>query len=137
MVVSLTTTTFVARARSNRTTVAPVKLVPLMVTPVPPLVGPLFGVTEVTVGAPIKVNAPLRVPEPPAVVTTTSTVPAAWAGVVAVIEVGPFTVKLVAAVPPKVTAVVPLKLVPVIVTLVPPSVGPLFGETEVTVGAAM
>jgi hypothetical protein len=53
----------------------------------------------------------------------------------AVIEVALFTVKLVAAVPPKVTDVVPLKSVPVMVTLVPPDVGPLFGATDVTVGA--
>jgi hypothetical protein len=51
IVVSSTTTTSVARSRSNLTTVAPVKLVPLMVTLVPPVDGPLLGVTEVTVGA--------------------------------------------------------------------------------------
>ena len=40
----------------------------------------------------------------------------------------------VAAVAPKLTAVAPVKLVPVIVTLVPPVAGPLVGETDVTVG---
>ena len=50
------------------------------------------------------------------VVTVTSTVPAAWAGVVAVIWVAETTVKLVAAVAPKSTAVAPVKLVPVMVT---------------------
>ena len=37
---------------------------------------------------------------------------------------------------PKVTAVVPEKPVPVIVTVVPPEGGPDVGEIEVTVGAA-
>jgi hypothetical protein len=36
---------------------------------------------------------------------------------------------------PKSTAVAPVKPVPVIVTLVPPAVGPLLGLTLVTVGA--
>ena len=50
--------------------------------------------------------------------------------------VAELTVKPVAAVAPKVTAVVPLKLVPVMVTLVPPLAGPLVGLKAVTVGAA-
>ena len=36
--------------------------------------------------------------------------------------------------PPKLTAVAPVKLVPVMVTTVPPAVGPLLGLTPVTVG---
>ncbi len=40
-----------------------------------------------------------------------------------------------AAVPPNLTAVTPVNPVPVIVTLVPPAVGPLAGEIEVTAGA--
>ncbi len=35
---------------------------------------------------------------------------------------------------PNFTAVAPVKLVPVIVTVVPPVVGPLVGDTLVTVG---
>ena len=46
------------------------------------------------------------------------------------------TVKLVAATAPKTTLVAPVKLVPVMVTVVPPLVGPDLGETAVTVGAA-
>ena len=72
---------------------------------------------------------------PPAVVTRTSIVPVP-AGDVAVIEVAELTVKPVAGVAPKVTAVAPLRLVPVIVTGVPPAPGPDIGEIEVTVGAA-
>src|SRR5258706_393807 len=39
-------------------------------------------------------------------------------------------------VPPNMTAVAPGKLGPVKVTLVPPPVGPVFGETAITVGRA-
>jgi hypothetical protein len=45
------------------------------------------------------------------------------------------TVILVADEPPIVTAVAPVKLVPVMVTLVPPAVGPLLGLMPVTAGA--
>ena len=64
---------------------------------------------------------------PPVVVTVTSTVPAVPAGAVAVTDVAVFTVKVVALVAPNFTAVAPAKFVPVIVTLVPPAVGPLVG----------
>ena len=58
------------------------------------------------------------------------------AGDVAVIEVAELTVKLVALVAPNLTAVVPDNAVPVMVTDVPPVVGPAFGATDVTVGVA-
>jgi len=73
---------------------------------------------------------------PPGVVTKTLAAPAAWAGVTAVIVVADTTVTEVAAVPPMVTLVAPVKPVPVIVTLLPPAVGPVLGESTVTVGAA-
>ena len=57
-------------------------------------------------------------------------------GVTAVIEVSETTVTELAAVPPIVTAVAPVKPVPVMVTLVPPALGPALGEIAVTVGAA-
>ncbi len=47
------------------------------------------------------------------------------------------TVKVAAGVEPKSTAVAPVKSVPVMVTVVPPAVGPAVGLTAVTVGAAM
>ena len=74
---------------------------------------------------------------PAGVVTMTLTAPAAPTGVVAVIVVASTTATLVAAAPPKVTLVAPVKVVPVMVTLVPPAVGPEFGLTEVTVGPGM
>jgi hypothetical protein len=45
-----------------------------------------------------------------------------------------FTVKPVALVAPNLTAVAPVKLVPVIMTEVPPVAGPKVGEIDVTVG---
>jgi hypothetical protein len=67
-------------------------------------------------------------------VTITLAVPAVPAGVVAVIDVALTTVTEVAAAPPKVTLVAPLKFVPVMVTACPPPVGPEEGDTAVTVG---
>jgi hypothetical protein len=69
-------------------------------------------------------------------VTVTVTAPTACAGVVAVIEVLLTTTTFVAAVPPNVTVAPEAKLVPVIVTAVPPSIDPLLGLTLVTVGGA-
>ena len=54
----------------------------------------------------------------------------------AVIWVGLTTVTPVAFAPPNLTAVAPVRLVPVIVTLVPAAVGPAVGLTLLTVGAA-
>ena len=71
---------------------------------------------------------------PPGVVTVTFTVPVP-AGLLAVIVVSLTTVKLVAAVVPKSTAVAPVKPLPVIVTNVPPAAGPAVGLRPVTVGA--
>lgn len=44
------------------------------------------------------------------------------------------TEKRFAGVPPKLTAVAPVKSLPLIVTLVPPVLGPREGDTEATVG---
>ena len=71
---------------------------------------------------------------PPGVVTVTSTVPLP-AGEVAVIDVALLTVNDAALALPNLTAVAPVRLAPVMVTLVPPAVGPLFGEIDVTDGA--
>jgi hypothetical protein len=70
---------------SNVTAVATEKFVPVIVTDVPPAVGPDDGDTLLIVGAATYVNALLAVALPPAVVTTTSTAPALPAGVVDVI----------------------------------------------------
>ena len=49
-VLSFTTTTLVAAFAPNVTLVAPVKPLPLIVTDVPPVVGPSVGTTLVTTG---------------------------------------------------------------------------------------
>src|SRR5581483_1924150 len=64
----------------------------------------------------------------------TSTVPAETAGLVAVTWVALLTVKLEAACVPKLTAVAPVRFVPVMVTVVPPPSGPEAGLTALTVG---
>ena len=73
---------------------------------------------------------------PPELLTVTSTIPALCFGAVAVISVLRTRVNLVAGVEPKSTAVAFVNPVPLMVTLVPPPVGPLFGDTEITVGAS-
>lgn len=75
-----------------------------------------------------------RTSEPADVVTATSTRPAAWTGVVAVMVVEDRTVTPVAATPPKVTLVAPVRLVPLIATEVPPEVVPVFGVTSFMLG---
>ena len=52
------------------------------------------------------------------------------------IEVAFTTTRLVAAAPPRVTLVAPVKLVPVMVSDWPPAIGPVDGLMDVTVGAA-
>jgi hypothetical protein len=127
----------VATELPKSTAVAPVKLVPVTVTEVPPVLCPELGLTAVTVGGGgtvyVKRSEELVALVPPEVVTVMSTVPSALAGEVAVIWVGPLTVKA-AAVVPNLTAVAPVKPVPVTVTAVAPVLGPEEGLTELTVG---
>jgi hypothetical protein len=70
---------------------------------------------------------------PDGVVTVTSTVPVP-AGETAVIELGELTVKLAALVEANLTAVAPVKPLPLTVTVVPPASGPAFGLTPVMIG---
>src|SRR5439155_12941122 len=113
----------------NVTAVAPVKAVPWIVTLAP--TEPLVGLKFVIVGAGITVKALALVAVPPGVVTLMGPV-VAPAGTVAAIEVGEVTVKLTALVPLNFTAVVPVKAVPLIVTVLP--TGPLVGVKLVIVG---
>jgi hypothetical protein len=69
-------------------------------------------------------------------VTRTSTGPAVPGGVVAVIALLLTTVTFVAGIPAKLTVALGAKFAPVSVTAVPPTVGPLLGETAVTLGGA-
>ena len=62
------------------------------------------------------------------------TTPLGWAAVIPVIVVALVTLRDVTGVPPKETAVAPVKFVPVILIVVPPAATPTFGETAVIVG---
>ena len=127
-----------AEVAPKLTAVAPMKSVPVIVTLVPPAAGPDDGLTPVTVGGGTNVNlSPALVALVPAgVVTVTSCAPALPGGAIAVSLVAAIGVKTVALDPPNLTALGFARLVPVIVTLVPPSVGPDAGLMPVTVGGA-
>src|SRR5207253_401693 len=115
----------------NVIAVAPPTPMPLRDTLLP--TAPLVGVKLVSVGAlAVTVNALALVAVPPGVVTLSGPVVAPL-GTVAAIVVAELTVKLTALVPLNVTAVAPVKLVPLIVTLLP--TGPLVGVKLVIVGA--
>src|SRR5437667_353852 len=100
MEVDETTVKELAEVTPNRTPVRFAKWLPLIVTDVPPAVGPEAGVTPLTVGAAWYVNwsavldepAP-RAEAPPPFVTVTSTTPADSAGSTATMEVDDRIVK--------------------------------------------
>ena len=116
----------------NATAVAPVKLVPLIVTLIP--TAPLVGAKLAIVGGLTTVNELLLVAVPPGVVTLSGPV-VAPAGTVALTCVSEVTVNVVAPVPLKLTPLAPVKPVPVSVTLVP--IGPLAGVNDVMLGATI
>jgi hypothetical protein len=122
------TVNVVAATLLNMTAVAPVRLVPVILTDVP--TGPNVGVNEVIVGAAMVKLVRLD-PVPPGVVTLIGP-EVAVEGTVTVICVAEFTVNVVAATPLKVTEVAPVKFVPVSVTDVP--TGPDVGVNDVMVG---
>jgi len=74
---------------------------------------------------------------PYSVVTIMPTSPVLRAGVIQVIVVLFTMLREVAAIPSNVTDVTPIKDVPVIVTLVPPSVLPVNGEMPVMLGGVI
>ena len=128
-----TTTTLVAATPPTVTLVAPVKPQPVIVIAVPPAVDPNNGDKEVIVGT-IYAKAFVAVAVPPGVVTAILFAPTVPAGVIAVMLVDETTTTLVAATPPTVTLVAPVKSQPVIVIGVPPSVRPDIGVIDVIVG---
>ncbi len=117
----------------------PVKFVPVIVTDCPPASGPAAGTMLVKTGIAAYRYAFVPVAEPPAEVTTTSTVPDARAGVVTVIWVSLLTViaPVALAVPPKVTDVTQVKFEPVIITDCPPATGPTLGVMLVNLGGGV
>ena len=107
---------------------APVKFVPVRI--MVSLAAPLVGVKLVMVGAGVKLLALVAVP--PGVVTEMVPVVAPVGTATVIWEIA-FTVKLPALVPLNLTAVTPVKLVPVRITEVPTA--PLLGLKLVIVGA--
>jgi hypothetical protein len=122
------TVNVVALVPLNVTAVAPVKFVPVITTLVP--TEPLAGEKLEIVGGETTMKAFALVAEAPGVVTERGPV-VAPAGTVAVIWVDESTVNVVALVPLNVTAVAPVKFIPVMTTLVP--TGPLAGLNPVMV----
>jgi hypothetical protein len=120
----------VAAVPPKLTAVAPVKLVPVIVIVAP--VADEVGVNELMVGAGINVY-PADIAVPPGVVTLTF--PAVPFATTAVMLVALTTVYDVAAVPPKLTDVAPVKLVPVIVIVAP--VAEVVGVNELILGAGI
>lgn len=106
------------------------KFAPEIVTTVP--IGPDVGVKELMIGGGINVN-PERDAVPPGV--ETFTLPELPILTSAVILVDELTTKLLTANPPKLTLVVPIKLAPVILIIVPTI--PLVGVKELMVGAGI
>ena len=129
------TTTLVAAAPPT-VKVAPVKFVPVIVIAVPDVNGPDDGLTLAIVGAATYVNVMACDVDPPTVVTTIVFAPAVPTGVTALMDVALSTTTPVAATPPIVTLVAPVKFVPVMVMAVPAVNGPDDGLTLAMVGAA-
>ncbi len=111
--------------------------VPVIVTTVPPATGPEVGLIVVTVGAGVPYVYPFTAVAVwlSGFVITTFAGPAAPAGLTNVSVPAVSTVTDVAALPPTVTAAPVWNPVPVIVTRVPPPVGPNDGFRLVIVGA--
>ena len=87
---------------------------------------------------PIYVNPRFNTPVcPSGLMTVTSTEPAEPDGVVAVSRVAELNDTLLADLLPNLTVAPLWKFAPVIVTLVPPAMGPLAGEIALTVGAGL
>ena len=83
----------------------------------------------------VKLYPLARAPVPPESVTLTSNAPAACFGVTAVNFAAETNVTDVAGTVPNITVAPLRKLLPAMVTALPPDVGPIFGVTLLTVGA--
>ena len=131
------TTTISVAVLSPKVTVDPLwKLFPDIVTDVPPNCVPELGSIDVTTGGiPINSNLLDSVSERPlGFVTITSTVPAGYEEVLAVMMAEDTTTISVAVLSPKVTVDPLWKLFPDIVTDVPPNCVPELGSIDVTTG---
>ena len=139
IVVVLSTVTPLAPAPPMTTDAPGRKPVPVIEIGVPPVVVPVFGESEATVGAAFAVEVKPEASDPicpSGFVTVTVAAPDTRWGVVAVSDAALTHVTLVAATPPMATVAPPTKFVPVTVIVVPPAAAPVFGVTALTVGAA-
>jgi hypothetical protein len=109
---------------------------PVIATDVPPAVQPEVGVIEMITGAGWNPQL-IELFVPPGVEILIGTVPARCARVTASSSVLLTSVKLEAGVLLNFTLVVPVKSVPVIVTLLLPASTPVVGNTAVGAGAAI
>lgn len=126
--VAVTTLKLAAAVPPKLTAVAPVRPVPVIVTVAP--AAAVVGVKELIVVAVVEYVNPVSVAVPPGVVTLTE--PVAPLPTIAVICVAELTRKLCAAVPPKLTAVAPDRLLPVIIIVSPDF--PVVGANPETAG---
>ena len=135
--VELLTVKLDALTDPNITADTSTKFVPVMTTPVPPLVEPVDGPISTTVTALVYVNRSdaTTAEVPPEAVTRISTTPAIPAGDVAMMLLALLTVKLAALTDPNITADTSTKFVPVMTTPVPPLVEPVDGPISTTVTA--
>ncbi len=134
-VVSSTTVILVEAALPNKTDVAPVRFVPVIVTIFPPALFPAGGKILLITGGVIYMKEENVLLGPPPVLTITSTGPAVRVtGVLQVIVVSLTALTSVAPNPPNRTELAPLKLTPVIVITFPPVVPPKGGEMLVMTG---
>ena len=120
----------------NSTVNVSIKYFPKIVTVVPPAAEPRDGATRFIIGATTNVKPNSLVADPPGAINTTSTVRADLTGVITVTDLSLTLIIDVPAVPPNITADVSVKFIPVIVTVVPPVIGPLDDVTAVIVGGA-
>src|SRR5207302_1184935 len=109
-----------AATSPKSTAIAPVRFVPVIVTDVPPLAGPLVGLSPVTVGVVspseyVNWSAATVVEVPFDVVTVISTTPAAASGLTATIDVSDTTLNTSGREAPNATPTAPEKLWPLIV----------------------
>ena len=125
--------------KPSSSTIAPfTKPLPVMVSEVPPAMGPSAGVIVPMVGAGFGVYVKPLAMLPACAsgfVTVIGTVPATPGGAIAVIEALLATTTFVARALPTVTVAPTRKLLPVSVIAVPPFAGPLGGATVESVGA--
>jgi hypothetical protein len=115
----------------NKTLLAPINPVPVIVTGVPPTVPPVDGEIAVTVGAYVNWSSGLVGDVPAVVLTVTSTVPVPAGDIAFIVELFT-TVYDLADTVPNITEVTFVKPLPETVTGVRPAAGPELGLRLVT-----